>query len=76
MHMMGKRLVDRQHLDAFLGEAECASLTVAGENLILDITRDEMGNEDSEHGSGRLTALAPCAPKCWAAISGCSISSG
>src|SRR5580704_17050746 len=36
------RLVDRHRLEAVLGEVECAQLGVAGENLILDIGRDEL----------------------------------
>lgn len=31
------RMIDRHLLDAFLGEVDCAELSVAGENLILDI---------------------------------------
>jgi hypothetical protein len=59
MIRLPKRLVDKRRLDVFVAGAECASLKAAGENLILDITRDEVGNEDSEDGSGRLAALAP-----------------
>src|SRR5713101_3015880 len=53
------RMVDRDLLDAFLGEVDCAGLTVTGENLILDIVRDEVESEDMEDGSGWLAALTP-----------------
>lgn len=53
------RLVDRRLLDAFLGEVDCAELHGAGEDLILDINRDELESEDWDDGSGWLAALAP-----------------
>jgi hypothetical protein len=53
------RMVNRHLLDAFLGEVDCAGLTVVGENLILDIVRDEVESEDLEDGSGWLAALTP-----------------
>jgi hypothetical protein len=53
------RMVNRDLLDAFLGEVDCAGLTVTGENLILDIVRDEVESEDMEDGSGWLAALTP-----------------
>jgi hypothetical protein len=53
------RLVDRHLLDAFLGEVDCAELSVSGENLILDIVRDEVEFEDWDDGSGWLPALTP-----------------
>jgi hypothetical protein len=59
MIRLPKRLVDRYRLDAFLSEVDCASLRVVGENLILDIGRDEMEFEDWDDGSGWLAALAP-----------------
>ena len=42
MIRLPKRLVDRRRLDAFLGEVDCATLSVSGENLIVDISRDEV----------------------------------
>lgn len=51
------RMVDRYLLDAFLGEVDCAELRVVGENLILDIARDEVEFEDWDDGSGWLAAL-------------------
>jgi hypothetical protein len=59
MIRLPKRLVDRGLVDAFLREVDCAELRVSGENLILDITRDEVESEDWDDGSGRLAALAP-----------------
>jgi hypothetical protein len=59
MVRLPKRLVDRSVVGAFLREADCAELRVSGDNLILDITRDEVESEDWDDGSGRLAALAP-----------------
>jgi hypothetical protein len=59
MIRLPKRLVDRRRLDGFLGKADCASLLIAGENLILDIARDEVEFEDWDDGSGWLAALHP-----------------
>jgi hypothetical protein len=53
------RLVDRNLLDAFLGEVDGAELRRAGQNLILDIGFDEVEAEDWDDGSGWLAALAP-----------------
>src|ERR1700678_787287 len=59
MIRLPRRLVDRPCLDAFLGEVDCAALSAVGENLILDIGRDELDIDDWDDGSGRLAALAP-----------------
>ncbi|MGC1662234.1 MAG: hypothetical protein WA773_02660 [Bradyrhizobium sp.] len=59
MIRLPKRLVDRRLLDAFLGEVDCAALSVSGENLIVDISCDEVEFEDWDDGSGWLAALAP-----------------
>lgn len=59
MIRLPKRLVDRPLLDRFLGEVGCIEIQAAGENLILDISRDELEFEDWEDGSGWLAALAP-----------------
>lgn len=59
MIRLPKRLVDRRLFDAFLGEVDCAELRVSGENLILDIIRDEVEFEDWDDGSGWLAALTP-----------------
>ena len=59
MIRLPSRMVNRDLLDAFLGEVDCVGLTVAGENLILDIVRDEVESEDLEDGSGWLASLTP-----------------
>ncbi len=59
MIRLPKRLVDRQLLDAFLGEVDCAKLRSAGQHLILDIDRDEVELPEWDDGSGWLAALAP-----------------
>jgi hypothetical protein len=59
MMRLPKRMVDRRRLAAFLEEADCVDLRVAGDNLIVDITRDEVGPGDWDDGSGWLAALAP-----------------
>ena len=53
------RVIDRHLFDAFLGKVDCAELTAAGENLILDVARDELEFEDWDDGSGWLAALTP-----------------
>jgi len=53
------RLVGRHLLDAFLDEVDCATLSISGENLIVDISCDEVESEDWDDGSGWLAALAP-----------------
>jgi hypothetical protein len=53
------RMIDRHLFDAFLGKVDCAELTAAGENLILDVARDELEFEDWDDGSGWLAALTP-----------------
>jgi len=59
MIRLPKRLVNRPFLDRFLGDADCARLQVAGENLIIDIWRDEVEFEDWSDATGWLAALAP-----------------
>src|SRR5713226_1963527 len=59
MIRLPRRLVDRRLLDTFLGEVDCATLAVSGENLIVDIDCDEVELEDEDDGSGWLAALAP-----------------
>jgi hypothetical protein len=59
MIRLPKRLVDRRRLNGFLGKADCARLLTAGENLILDITRDEVESDDWDDGSGWLAVLQP-----------------
>jgi hypothetical protein len=52
MIRLPERLVDRRSLDAFLGEVDCATLWVSGENLIVDISCDEVEFEDWDDGLG------------------------
>lgn len=60
MIRLPKRLIDRARLDGFLGEVDCAEVRVSGENLILDILRDEVEPDEAwDDGSGWLAALAP-----------------
>jgi hypothetical protein len=59
MIRLPRRLVDRRLLVAFLGEVDCATLSVSGENVIVDISCDEVEFEDWDDGSGWLAALAP-----------------
>jgi hypothetical protein len=59
MIRLPKRLVDRRRLDGFLGNGDCAKVRVAGENLILDIARDEVEFDDWDDGSSWLAGLAP-----------------
>ena len=60
MIRLPKRLADQRQLKAFLCKADCAVLRASGENLILDIARDEVEPDgDWDDGSGWLAALAP-----------------
>jgi hypothetical protein len=52
------RFVDKSAVERFVGESEGTTVRTAGENLILDIQRDET-DADWEDGPGWLTALAP-----------------
>lgn len=60
MIRLPKRRVDLGLLDGFLGEVDCVKVRASGENLILDIVRNEVEpDEDWDDGSGWLAALAP-----------------
>ena len=59
MMRLPRRLVDQRLLDAFLGEVDCAAVSVCGENLIVDINRHEVEAEDWDDGSEWLDALTP-----------------
>ena len=59
MIRLPERLVNRRVLDGILGEVDCADLRVSGDNLILDIARDELEFEGWDDGAGWLAALAP-----------------
>jgi hypothetical protein len=53
------RLIDRDRLDAFVGQVDCVGFGAVGEYLILDIARDEVEFEDWDDGTGWLAALTP-----------------
>lgn len=56
-----KRVVNQADIDRFLREIDWVEVWSSGDNLIVDIQRDEEGGYDEwdEDGSGRLAALAP-----------------
>jgi hypothetical protein len=60
-----QRLIDQQRLGDFLGEVDWVTIRRAGDNLILDILREEVEpgedwpDEDFDDGPGWLAALAP-----------------
>lgn len=58
MIRLPKRLIDSDRLDVFLSEVDCAKIRISGENLILNIARDEMESEDWDDGSRWLAAIA------------------
>jgi len=67
------RMVDHGLVDAFLGEVDCVALTVAGENLILDIVREEVESEEWDDGTemsrrARLQAIARRGESVWREI--------
>lgn len=61
MMRLPKRLVSRADIDPFLREDDWVEIWTFGDNLIIDICRDdEMETDDDwDDGSGRLAALAP-----------------
>jgi hypothetical protein len=59
MMRLPARLIDRDRLDAFIEEVDCVRLSAVGENLILDIARDELDFDTWDDGSGWLAALTP-----------------
>lgn len=56
-----KRFLNQTDIDPFLCEIDWVEVWSSGDNLIVDIQRDEEGGYDEwdEDGSGRLAALAP-----------------
>jgi hypothetical protein len=55
-----KRSVNQADLDPFLREIDWVEVWTAGDNLIIDICRNEVEVDDEWHdGSGQLAALAP-----------------
>jgi len=61
MMRVPQRLLDRSKLDPFLCAVDWVEIWPSGENLIVDICRDEVepDYEAWDDGSGRLAALAP-----------------
>jgi hypothetical protein len=54
------RFVNPGDIDRFLGEIDWVDVRTSGDNLIVDMQRDEEGADDDwDDGSGRLAALAP-----------------
>lgn len=55
-----KRFVNQADIDPFLREIDWVEVWTVGDNLIIDICRDEVEVDDNWHdGSGQLAALAP-----------------
>ena len=55
-----KRFVNMADMDRFVGEIDWVEVWTSGDNLIVDIQRDEVEvDDDWDDGSGRLAALAP-----------------
>ena len=61
MMRLPKRLMERARLDAFLRDVDWVAIWERGENLIVDMYRDEVeqDHEDWDDGSGWLGVLAP-----------------
>src|SRR5271154_3850094 len=61
MMRLPKQMGDLGRLDNFIGEVDWVKVRVVGENLILDILRDddESREDDWDDGAGRLAELAP-----------------
>src|SRR5260221_7945637 len=54
------RFVNPGDINCFLGEIDWVDVRTSGDNLIVDMQRDEEGADDDwNDGSGRLAALAP-----------------
>lgn len=55
-----KRFLDRTRIDPFLREVDWVEIWTSGDNLIIDICRDEVEtDDDGDDGSGWLAALTP-----------------
>lgn len=59
MLRMPARLVKRGDIDGIIREVDCVRVWNSGENLIVDIERNEEGADDWDDGSGRLAGLEP-----------------
>lgn len=54
-----RRLFEPAELIPFQLDTDLAVVRTAGDHVIIDITRDEVEEEDRDDGGGRLAALAP-----------------
>jgi hypothetical protein len=60
MMRLPKRLLDQADIDPFLREVEWVTVSTSGENVIIDIHRDDAEPDDDwDEGSGWLATLAP-----------------
>lgn len=60
MMRLPKRFLNRADIDDFLREIDWVKVWTSGNNLIIDICRDEVEPDDDwDDGSGRLATLAP-----------------
>jgi len=60
MIRLPKRFVDQMEITALLVDVDVATTRIAGDNLILDISAEEVDTDgDFDDGSGWLAALAP-----------------
>jgi len=60
MMRLPERLLNRAEVDPFLRGVDCAEIWSAGDNLIVDICREEVAfDDDWDDGSGWLAELAP-----------------
>jgi len=61
MIRLPKRLVDRRFIGGVLASVDCATIRLSGENLILDMVREEVEFDygEDEGGPGSLAMLAP-----------------
>lgn len=54
-----RRFLDPKDVDRFVGQLDWVGIDVSGDNLIVDIIRDEIESSDFDGGTGRLAGLAP-----------------
>ena len=74
MMRLPKRFLNRADIDPFLRKVDWVEVWTSGDNVVIDVRRDEMEPDDDwDDGSGRLATLALPVPMCSLAISGCFI---
>jgi hypothetical protein len=59
MIRLPERLLRREDINSFVREVDWVEVWTSGDNLIIDIHRDEVELDDWDDGSGWLAALAP-----------------